>query len=817
MSVIENFLPARFQVLGELGRGGTSIVFRAHDIDNDREVAVKVLLKDTQEDRFRKEADRLASLAHPNVVAFHEVGRHEGRDFLVMEYLEYGDLSVYVRSLPVTEILQVFSQVCDGLAHLHDRGIVHRDIKPANILVTKDGKPKITDLGVARQMEANTRLTQAGTILGTYSYLAPEQILSSSVGPAADLYSLGICLFIALAGRKPFESDNEFNMLKAHLEEAPPPIREFLPDAPESLENLVNELLSKDPEDRPRSARAVADLLQQVVRELAERGEEEGPVWEERIEQLPDEQRSILLAITYLGDEATFEKICCASPYPEDKTDRCLDLLLQDKLVTSPTDDSFSLTFPEETLQTRLTPRLRKLFASRLDGMASTSSMEATPEESRATATLTAPPEPTETPEPPSVALPPAPVPEPAAPVPEPVEPASEPTPEEPPAQPKPAPAPAPVQVQVTNEADKPAPPAKKGGALRWLLVAMVMMVAGGALGMGGVWYYHHSGVLELTAQPKGASVSVDGLARGKTPIKVDRLKPGEHVVAVTLEGYAPKGKKVTLAFMESQQVHFTLQPLVGELRLQITPKDAFVTIGEQEYGEVSSEIELTAGQHLIHVKKEGYHEYSEELDIPDDKPLDVEIKLEPVTATLSATSDPAGATVRVDGKERGKTPCKVEKLAYGSHSVELRLKGHSLHEEQIQVKSDEALEVKGILKQLPGDLVISSEPSGAKLKLNGKVKGKTPQTLRELKAETYTITLSLDGYKVAQGKKTVVAGEQTKAHFKMIKKAKPKPPPPTSSPPPYTPPPRYTPPPPRYVPPPPRPPPPSSNPWIVD
>ena len=217
-------------------------MYRALDTASQREVAVKLLLKSSEEDRFRHEARQLASLSHPNVVSFLEVGSHEGHDFLVMEFLEMGELSAYVRTLSVAAILGVFVQICDGLAHLHDTGIVHRDIKPANILVDSNGRPKITDLGVARRMEQSTRLTQAGTILGTYSYLAPEQILSSNVGPQADIYSLGICLFAALTGRNPFEATNQFAMLRAHLEEEPPSLQEFIPQAPAVLCSLLQNL-----------------------------------------------------------------------------------------------------------------------------------------------------------------------------------------------------------------------------------------------------------------------------------------------------------------------------------------------------------------------------------------------------------------------------------------------------------------------------------------------------------------------------------------------------------------------------------------------
>jgi len=367
MTITKKRLPERFDVIEELGRGGSSVVYRALDTASQREVAVKLLLKSSEEDRFRREARQLASLSHPNVVSFLEVGSHEGHDFLVMEYLEMGELNAYVRTLSVAAILGVFVQICDGLAHLHDRGIVHRDIKPANILVDSTGRPKITDLGVARRMEQSPRLTQAGTILGTYSYLAPEQILSSNVGPQADIYSLGICLFATLTGRNPFEATNQFAMLRAHLEEKPPSLQEFIPQAPAVLCSLLQTMLAKEPEERPPSARSVADILGEAIRELGIRADEDlRPLSEQRLEELPDDERSVLLAVTYLGDSATPARVGRVAFFSEEKTGRCLEKLLKRRMVDSPTGESFSLNFCEETVEMRLTPRVRRLFAERL-------------------------------------------------------------------------------------------------------------------------------------------------------------------------------------------------------------------------------------------------------------------------------------------------------------------------------------------------------------------------------------------------------------------------------------------------------------------
>jgi serine/threonine protein kinase len=822
MSLIENLLPQRFEIIGELGRGGSSVVFHARDTQRDQEVAVKVLLREGEEDRFQREAERLAGLSHPNVVSFLEVGHHEGRDFLVMEYLEMGDLTTYIKNHSVVQILRLFSQICDGLAHLHDRGIVHRDIKPANILVNRAGRPKITDLGVARHVERNTRLTQAGTILGTYSYLAPEQILSSTVGPRADIYSLGICLFTSLTGRKPFEADNEFKMLKAHLEETPPSIREFLPEAPESLDALVQQMLAKDEEDRPRSARAVADMLQECIRDLENQNREDlQPVWEEKIEGLPEDQRSVLLAITYLKDDATFENVCQATPFSEDKTDRCLEALLQDRLIDSPTDDRFSLRFPEETIQTRLTPRLKKLFASRLAVLSDSRDQSL----QRGSTTLEPPPQVAYE----SAAIDLLEVEENAAkadPGATTVDPREEVTvignhtlfikEEETVSEPEVAPPPTPPEPKRSVPVEKPK--AEKAASVaskpRWVLISVCMMLMGILLAGAGQWYWAHSASLVISTNPEGAKVEVNGHEMGVTPIVVEQLRPGIQAVDVVLEGHREVNDRIELGFMQKQEAHYTLDARVGKLLLTLKPRDASVKIDDQVYGVINSDLILASGKHQLEVTKDGFQDYRSELSISEDSPLEVEVKLAPIVANIEVTSVPKGADVTLDGDNKGKTPLTLENVPFGTHEVAVRLKGHDRVNRTVEVKSSDAVKVEAELTELPGALVVTSEPSGAKLKLNGEVKGNTPQTISGLKAGEYSLSLSKDGYNVVQEKKAVVAGEESKAHYALRLKvvARPVPPPPSR---PYTPPPTYQPPP--YRPPPPSRPPPGGQPWIIE
>lgn len=275
-------LPSRFEIKREIGRGGMGTVYLAADTELGTEVAVKVLTAQAaQQDlklRFHQEAKELASLDHPAIVRCIDFGTYNSKDYIVLEYVAGGNLGTWLQSSPsILEVVQCFKKISDGLEHLHQHGIIHRDLKPDNILLTRDGEPRITDLGIARRIERQTKLTQAGTILGTSTYMAPEQILSSKVGPAADIYSLGICLFEALTGTPPFHSEQAARVLHSHLRDDPPLIGDYRDDVPKKLERLVQRMLKKKPEDRPKSAKTVSESLQELASDELASGGPEAP------------------------------------------------------------------------------------------------------------------------------------------------------------------------------------------------------------------------------------------------------------------------------------------------------------------------------------------------------------------------------------------------------------------------------------------------------------------------------------------------------------------------------------------------------------
>jgi eukaryotic-like serine/threonine-protein kinase len=255
----------RYRLERPLGRGGMAVVYRGVDEELGRVVAVKLLAEHLAGDaelraRFLREARLAAALNHPNVVSVYDIGERDGLPFIVMELVEGETLAEVIEREGRVEprrVVELALQACAGLEHAHRAGLVHRDVKPANLLLREDGTVKIADFGIARAVDASTRLTQVGTILGTAAYLAPEQADGGEVTPATDVYALGAVLYEALSGRQPFRADSLPELLVRQRSGRVEPLRGVPPD----VERSVRHALALDPADRPASAGALAREL----------------------------------------------------------------------------------------------------------------------------------------------------------------------------------------------------------------------------------------------------------------------------------------------------------------------------------------------------------------------------------------------------------------------------------------------------------------------------------------------------------------------------------------------------------------------------
>jgi WD40 repeat protein/tRNA A-37 threonylcarbamoyl transferase component Bud32 len=270
---IEAFAGKGYEILDEIGRGGMGVVYRARQVGLKRLVAIKMVLagryaSPKQLARFQRETEILARLNHPNVVQIYEVGELDGMPFFCMEYMDGGSLAVKVKGQPqqpeaVAELVEILARA----VHVaHEQGIVHRDLKPANILINGAGVPKITDFGLAKHLQEEAGQT-GGDILGTPSYLAPEQVRREGVaiGPATDVYALGVILYELLTGRLPHKGDSSMDTVLLVLHEEPVPPSRLRPRLPADLETITLKCLNKEPQKRYGTAAALADDLRRFL------------------------------------------------------------------------------------------------------------------------------------------------------------------------------------------------------------------------------------------------------------------------------------------------------------------------------------------------------------------------------------------------------------------------------------------------------------------------------------------------------------------------------------------------------------------------
>lgn len=261
-TMIGTKLNARYEVQKLIGEGATSTVYLGIDTILGREVALKVLhphVRDTTRKRFFQEAMAAAQLNHPNIMALHDRGEDNGRDFLVVEYVEGQPLSNFIPTT-VANVVKLGSQIANALHYAHQREIIHRDIKPANIMVTPQGNIKIMDLGLALPREAK-RVTAPGMVIGTPAYISPEQAKGKDLDFRTDIYSLGIVLFEMVTGELPFNADDITALLLQHVQQPPPRPTIINPDIPMALETAILKTLEKNRDRRFSDAHALAEAL----------------------------------------------------------------------------------------------------------------------------------------------------------------------------------------------------------------------------------------------------------------------------------------------------------------------------------------------------------------------------------------------------------------------------------------------------------------------------------------------------------------------------------------------------------------------------
>ena len=282
-----------YEILSPIGAGGMGEVYRAKDTRLDRTVAIKVLPSHLSSDtelrqRFEREAKAVSSLNHPHICTVHDVGQQDGTDYLVMEYLEGETLAARLTKGPMQtdQVLRYAIEISDALDKAHRQGVVHRDLKPGNIMLTKSGA-KLLDFGLAKLRDtqsgggeagvtglptANQSLTGAGTILGTFQYMAPEQLEGKEADARTDIFAFGAVVYEMATGRKAFKGESQASLITAIMSSEPEPISTLQPMTPPALDHIVKRCLAKDPDNRVQTARDVTLELEWITEGASQAG-----------------------------------------------------------------------------------------------------------------------------------------------------------------------------------------------------------------------------------------------------------------------------------------------------------------------------------------------------------------------------------------------------------------------------------------------------------------------------------------------------------------------------------------------------------------
>jgi serine/threonine protein kinase len=262
----------RYEIRGEIGRGGMATVYHAYDPRFEREVAIKVLPREMLHDvqfrtRFEREAKTIAMLEHPAIVPVYDFGEEDGQPYFVMRYMTGGSLSERMKKGPISiqDAAHIFTQIAPALDDAHHKGIIHRDLKPGNILFDQFNEPYISDFGIAKLSESQTNVT-GSAIVGTPAYMSPEQAQGEGIDGRSDIYGLGVILFEVLTGQQPYHGDTPMSVVVKHITDPVPHILDVKPDLPADIEVIIEKAMAKDRKERFQDVRSMAEALNKVAR-----------------------------------------------------------------------------------------------------------------------------------------------------------------------------------------------------------------------------------------------------------------------------------------------------------------------------------------------------------------------------------------------------------------------------------------------------------------------------------------------------------------------------------------------------------------------
>jgi eukaryotic-like serine/threonine-protein kinase len=719
----------RYEISGELGRGAMGVVYRAIDPVIGRTVAVKTLQLSEEGTgltraellaRFQTEARAAGNLTHPNIVVVFDAGEEEGLFFITMELVEGKSLQNLLDSgqmFPLPRVLRIMEQTCSALQFAHDRNIVHRDIKPANLMLTPDDTVKVTDFGTAKILQFGT-VQQTAHVMGTPSYMSPEQIKGKVVDGRSDIFSLGVVLYEMVTGEKPFPGQNITTVIYKIVNEEPTAPRDIDSSIHPGLNGIIMKALAKEPAARYQSCRELFDDLRNH-------------------RSLPSAQNPNATLPLGGASQASPSYGASSSDASFAATSRALASRASSPSQTPLVRRTGSVaTVPEPKKTSGRTTVLAAIFlvavivfgAQKIRPVFQAARQQArgdsTPPEVRPANTAV---EPGDLQNPPedltSSAQADVPV----------------------------APSPAPAEFK-TAETVRPRPAGVPVNSLSQVAAEYRARIEQAA-----------------AEQHLGKRLAIKG--SGMTLVLSGKLRPAEHNELLKFLRDAPSGVQVVddIQYDDSAEPassggdfskHPSAIPGRAAIRIitNVTGATAYLGGGDKSAARQCETPcafgELQPGDYSLQVVKAGFQPLRTVLQLEAGKNVDQRIELEPLAQGLSVTSEPAGADVFINGdKQSGETPVTLP-LAPGKYNLVLRLQGYEAYSSTVQVREDGQSKVQAELHRKDGHIAwaqVESNPSGAEIWVDGVATGQRTPARVEIPSGIHNIALKLAGYRVAR------------------------------------------------------------------
>ncbi len=626
---------SHYKIVKKLGAGGMGVVYLAEDTELQRKITLKFLPEHFTSEpdlkvRFKREARAAASLNHPNIITIYYVGEHEDNSYIAMEFVDGQSLRTLLNSKEINfaKVIDISIQICEGLHFAHQNGIVHRDIKPENIMMDKYGRVKILDFGLAKH-GGSSKLTKSGTAMGTPAYMSPEQIKGQKdkIGPQSDVFSFGILLYELLTYQLPFPGEDPSTIIYKMFNEKPEPISRHNPAVPKTFQRIVDKCLEQKLNSRYRDIQKVLADIKLLKKSLQDTIIMKSPWLTEprmKTKALTKKSKRAIYAALFSLAIVTSILLLYKADFLQ-KGSNVLSDNIQEPMVTQKPETK------EKTLQQK-------------------------PEEEVTTAINTPGTKPPDT----AVKF----------------------------GQIKITSVPSGAIVLLDGKRVGRAPYREgkltaKNYILRLRLngyedFSRTINVRAGELTPVTANLIQFVGGINISTDPEGASVLIDGEPFGETPFQIEGISLGSHKVAVRKQGYADYSTTVNIESGKTLPLDVTLTALKGEIKILVRPYGSIYIDGERHKKDTEFQytVELRAGNHTFKAVHPTFVIWEKQIKVGPNKYLDIKINFNK-QVKLTVAAKPEWGEIFVDGESTGQFTPREITLRVGQHTIEVRREGY--------------------------------------------------------------------------------------------------------------------------------------------